>query len=312
MFYHWRRALPAARFRRQIAPILATEPLRLSKRGVTIVSMVATSDLAPYLLALKSLCTCIEVGKVVAIIDRDSPPDLRHQLSTRIPGIELVEIESIPVGICQHGGTWERLLYVLDRSEHEYVVQLDADTLTLGPDLAEAAACIAENRSFTLGGGPAGSGQNIVSMPEAAAKLKFESDYIGIVMQQRLNEYPGAETLRYVRGSSGFCGFARGGIGRQRIEEFHSHMARLLDVRWTEWGTEQCASNFAIANTPGAVVLPWPAYANFQPERQPSVIESARFLHFLGLVRYRDGCYARLGQNVIDRIMAAQQVRPAA
>lgn len=305
-----RHSIPAATFRRQIVHILDTEPLHLSKQGVTVASMVRARDLAMYLLAIKSFSLSIEVGKVVAIVDRTSPPEFKRSLAMHIPAVELVERESIPVGACQYGGTWERLLHILDRSEREYVIQLDADTLSFGHDLAEVGACIARNRSFTLGGGPAASGQQIVPMSEAAATcVNLESNYVGIVMQRRLNEYPGAERLRYVRGSSAFVGFARGGIGRQRIEEFHSCMLKLLGARWSEWGTEQCASNFAIANTPDATVLPWPAYANFHPERQ--LTDAARFLHFLGTARYRSGCYARLGRAMIDRLLGARQLRDA-
>lgn len=310
MFYRLRRYIPLARLNREAKRIFATEPLLPNPSGVRVVSMVRTADLATYLLALKSFATAVAVGKVTAIVDRDSPPDFRRVLEAHVPGIELVDLESIPVGPCQHGGTWERILYVLDQSEREYVVQLDADTLTLGSDLAEVRACIARNRAFTLGGGPAASGQRIVSMPEAAASLDFESDYIGITTQRLLAGYPGGENLRYVRGSSGFAGFALGGITRAAIEKFHAEIARLLSSRTKEWGTEQCASNFAIANTPGAVVLPWPAYVNFSPERPPG--ESTRFLHFIGVVRYRNGCYAELAQRTIDRIRTAKEVSCAA
>lgn len=309
MFFNLQRSHSAATFGRQIGRIFDTDPLRLSSEGITVVSMVRTSDLAPYLLALKSFCTCIEANKIVAIIDHDAPSEFIRLLTWHIPGIELVEMESIPVGACQRGGTWERLLYIVDRSEHEYVIQIDADTLTIGSDLAEVRVSIAENRSFTLGGGPAGSGQQIVPMHAAAASVDFKSNYVGIVLQRRLCEYPGGETLRYVRGSSGFAGFARGGIGRQRIEEFHAHMADLLGERRREWGTEQCASNFAIANTPGAIVLPWPTYANFQPHRR--LTNATHFLHFLGTVRYRNGRYASLGRRAIDRIVTFEQPHSA-
>ncbi|MGH7069226.1 MAG: hypothetical protein ACREFO_04345 [Acetobacteraceae bacterium] len=266
-------------------------------------SMVRTTDALPYLLAIKSLSTCIELGRAVAIIDRTAPAACRRLLEAHITGIELVELESIPVGRCQHGGTWERLLCCIDRSEEEYVIQLDSDTLTVGPDLTEVTACIAENRAFTLGGGPRGSGQRIVAMPEAARNLDFDHDFIGIAAQRWLAAYPSGETLRYVRGSSAFAGFARGGIDRQRIEDFHAHMQRALGERWAEWGSEQCASNFAIANMTGAIVLPWPSYTNFLPQRP---IGDSRFLHFYGTVRYRKGCYVRLGRQAIERIMAVQ------
>jgi hypothetical protein len=299
MLYRWRKAFARRRFSREVGGIFDTPPLRLIDAPCSVVSMVSIADLPMYLLAIKSFYRHLQGGRIAAIITRASPARLRKQLEEHVPGIEIVEIESIPVGACQRGGTWERLLYIAGRAEREYVIQLDSDTLTVGPDIPEVLACIAENRSFVLGGGPAASGQRIVSMTEAAASIDFASSYIGIAAQRRLDAYPEARSLRYVRGSSAFAGFARGSCTRKGIEEFHQTMAALLGARWTEWGTEQCASNFAIANAPGARVLPWPDYANFQPARPA---ERARFLHFLGAVRYEKGCYVRLGRQAIPRI----------
>ena len=299
MFYRWRRAIAVQMFNRRVAGIQDTPPLRLARAPLSIVSMVSLADLPMYLLAIKSLYRHLPGGKVVAIITRASPAHLSRLLDEHVPGIEIVEIEGIPVGACQRGGCWERLLYIADRAEREYVIQLDSDTLTIGPDISEVTASVTGNRSFVLGGGPAGSGQRIVPMVEAAVSVDWVDSHVCVVAQRRLAEYPRAQSLRYVRGSGAFVGFARGGCSRGQIEEFHNNMARLLGKRWTEWGSEQCASNFAIANAPRAVVLPWPDYANFQPARKS---DEARFLHFLGAVRYRKGAYARLAREVIRRV----------
>lgn len=307
MLYRWRKAFADRRFNRRIAAIFETPPLRLIDAPCSIVSMVSMADLSMYLLAIKGLYRHLPGGKVVAIIARAAPARLSRLLEEHVPGIEIVEIESVPVGACQRGGCWERLLWILDRAEREYVIQMDSDTLAIGPDISEVAACIAENRSFVLGGGPAACGQRIVTMPDAAASIDFASSYIGIVAQRQLDTYPEAGTWHYVRGSGAFAGFARGCCSRRRIEEFHRNMAGLVGTRWTEWGTEQCASNFAIANAPGAIVLPWPDYANFQPARPPG---EARFLHFLGAVRYENGCYARMARQAIDGIAAGHGTTP--
>jgi len=309
MLYRWRKAFAVHRFSRQVAGIFTTPPLRLRDAPLSVVSMVSMPDLPMYLLAIKGFYPHLQGGRVVAIISRASPSRLSRLLNEHVPGIEIVEIESIAVGACQRGGCWERLLYIADRTRHEYVIQLDSDTLTIGPDISEVTACIADNRSFVLGGGPAGSGQQIVSMPEAAASIDWVDSHITVIAQCHLAAYPEAGGLRYVRGSGAFAGFARGGCSREQIEEFHRNMAGLLGKRWAEWGSEQCASNFAIANAPRAVVLPWPDYANFQPLRSP---ESARFLHFLGASRYNKGCYARLARQAIPALAARskrEQVR---
>ena len=58
--------------------------------------------------------------------------------------------------------------------------------------------------------------------------------------------------------------------------------------RWTEWGTEQVASSFLLANEPGMVPLPYRRYLNYWKE--PPVAD-ARFLHFVGTHRYSTAEY---------------------
>ena len=112
--------------------------------------------------------------------------------------------------------------------------------------------------------------------------------------------YPDAG-LHYVRGSSGFAGFSRGGFTRAAITRFHQKMEELVGVkRWREWGTEQCGSNFAIANSPGAFVLPYPEYASFTPH---VARQEAKFFHFIGANRFRDNYYAARGQELIGKLL---------
>jgi hypothetical protein len=109
-------------------------------------------------------------------------------------------------------------------------------------------------------------GAAIQLMTEAAANAQAtENDHIVIATERAFDRHPGRERLKYVRGSSGFAGFAKGGFSRARIEEFHANMTELMGERWREWGSEQCGSNFAVANSPGAVVLPYPQYTSFYP-----------------------------------------------
>ena len=61
-------------------------------------------------------------------------------------------------------------------------------------------------------------------------------------------------------------------------------------------------SNFAVANSPNAVILHRPKYGNFSPE-QPN--EKASFLHFFGTHRYKGDFFARRGQEVIKALNSA-------
>jgi len=166
--------------------------------------------------------------------------------------------------------------------------------------IRDSVRCAQANRAFTL----SNSGQPIRSLREYAKDAqKLESRYIGIRAEQLFDRHPDCDRLRYVRASSGLAGFAAGGFARARIEEFHETMRGLVGEKdWRRWGTEQCASNFAVANSPDAVVLPYPKYANFSPDLQPG---TNSFLHFIGTHRYDDDLFATKGRRVIEELRAA-------
>jgi hypothetical protein len=143
-------------------------------------------------------------------------------------------------------------------------------------------------------------GFQIVSLPEAAELARqSDSNFVGLAAERLFDRYPDAAKWKYVRASSGFAGFAKNGIARKVIEDFHVNMERLLGSRWTEWGTEQCASNFAVANSPNAVVLHRPKYGNFSPGL-PN--QKASFLHFYGTHRYEQDFFANRGREVIQSL----------
>jgi FkbM family methyltransferase len=295
MFYRLRKSRRTQKLNRAISGILDTPPIRTETAPWCIASMVANTDVPMYLLSLKSFYPILGRGKVVAIIDRDMPQSLRDTLTQHVPGLEFVILEEIPTGDCQRGGTWERLLYVLDRSESEYTIQLDADTLAVGGDMDEVCRCVETNTPFTMS-----DGFELMSLPEAAEEAQATpSDYIGIVTERMFARYPD-EDLRYVRGSSGFAGFSHGGFTRAAITRFHQEMEKLVGARrWREWGTEQCGSNFAIANSPDAIVLPYPEYTSFTLH---AARREAKFFHFIGATRFLDNYYAARGQELIAKL----------
>lgn len=294
MFYRLKKSYGTKRLDHAISGVLETPPLEIRDAPWSIVSMVAKGDVPTYLLALKSFYPVLGRGKVAVIIDRDMPHVLRDTLSAHVPGLEFVILEDIPTGACQRGGTWERLLYVLDRSAREYTIQLDADTLTVAP-LEEVVRCVESNTPFTMS-----DGFELLPLSDVVEEAEATpSNYIGIATERAFARYPDAG-LQYVRGSSGFAGFSCGGFTRAKITRFHQEMEKLIGAeRWREWGTEQAGSNFAIANSPGAVVLPYPEYASFTPH---TARRQAKFFHFIGMYRFLDGYYAARGQEVIARL----------
>jgi len=296
MLHRWRTRLKKDRFYRLTQDILNTPPMPVVDAPWNIMSMVSNSDVQMYLLSLKSFYVRIGKGKITAIIDRDMPSQSRSLLEHHFPGIGFLILEDIDTGPCQRGGTWERILHVVEHSSKEYTIQVDCDTLAFGHDLSEVLACIESNTAFTLGS----MGFQIVSLPEAAELARqSDSNFVGLAAERLFDRYPDAAKWKYVRASSGFAGFAKNGIARKVIEDFHVNMERLLGSRWTEWGTEQCASNFAVANSPNAVVLHRPKYGNFSPGL-PN--QKASFLHFYGTHRYEQDFFANRGREVIQSL----------
>src|SRR3546814_7643275 len=78
------------------------------------------------------------------LTDRD-----RSVLRQHLDNPRIISIRDIDTGPCPRGGTWERLLTILDLCADDYVIQLDSDTVTIGP-VPHIQQAIAANSSFTL------------------------------------------------------------------------------------------------------------------------------------------------------------------
>ncbi len=299
MFYRLRRSIKYFRFHRQIPGILKTPPIQVVDAPFSIVSMVAGYDTRLYILAIKAFYRRIGRGKVVVIADRMQPSSM-ELIRRHVQGVEFVPIESIDTGRIQKGGTWERLIYCIERSAREYVIQMDADILCVGP-VPEVLDAAARNIAFNLADGIPKKPLN-AWVEDAVAR---RNDNVVFAFEKAAPEYPGAADLQYLRGSSGFAGFARGAISRAFLEDFYDKSLALLGPRWSEWGTEQIASNFCIANSPGSFGLPVPKFLTW--ENHPVYAETVLF-HFLGYCRFDQGLLVRLANREIDAMLESDSV----
>ena len=141
------------------------------------------------------------------------------------------------------------------------------------------------------GGGDA----EIAPLARAAAQARaaVPNPHVQAAIEQMLDQVaiPGRDALRYGRGCSGFAGFAPSGEGRALAELFSQQAQRLLGAdRWAEWGSEQVASNFVVANEARATLLPNARYFNYW---NAGVRDDARFVHFIGTWRYHRGVYGQ-------------------
>jgi hypothetical protein len=294
VFYRLRTKLAKRFFAAQISQILGTPSIDLVPANLSVLSMVSHDDLAMYLLAIKSFYLSLGKGNIVVVDDGSLTNTDKGTLARHIRGVKIIGIKSIVLGHFPRDNCWERLAYAVDSSAGEYVIQLDSDTLTRGP-VTELLECIAANRAFILG---TWTGQKLIPVREASAFAATKShEHIQFLAERVLLDLGGAGDLKYVRGSAGLAGLARGGFSRGRVEDFCVRMRGLIGDRFLEWGTEQVAFNFIVANTADATVLPYPTYACLSPEIDA---ERARFLHFTGTYRFKEGIYAREGRRVMN------------
>jgi hypothetical protein len=198
----------------------------------------------------------------------------------------------------------------VDRSATDYVIQIDADVLCFGPT-EEVLECANQNRAFTIA-------ENMPVKPLTSwveNGVERKQNHIVTAFEVKAREFPNADKWLYVRGSSGFAGFAKGGVTRAILEEFHAGGAKVHGSRWTEWGTEQIASNFAVANSPNSLPLPYPKYATFEPEyatfQKKGITSDMSVLHFIGAFRFDLGVFTALSNREIDEMLAAAGGVPA-
>jgi hypothetical protein len=303
------RSRGARAFEKTAKGILNTPPLRMHGDSPLFLSMLPRRDLVPYLLAIKSVYAEVGQGRVAVInergvVDRHTLTDedlaiLRHH----VPGVEIIDFCAISTGRCPRGGTWERLVKIVELSRDNYVIQVDADTLTSAP-IPEVVECWRANRSFILG---TGSGRAVLPAPETARMVQgwittngWTDPGICVSAEAALDRLPDAARRSYVHASSGFGGFARGAFALADLEWFSLQMSDLVGRQmWHEkWGSEQIGSNYTLSNSPDAFVLPFPKYATFEPHLQSG---DYAFLHYIGEYRYNDGVYRTRAAEFISR-----------
>jgi hypothetical protein len=203
---------------------------------------------------------------------------------------------------CPSGGTWERLLGIAELVKNHYVIQLDSDTLAISA-IEEVAECIRNDTAFALG---TWDRQNFETMGDRAAEAKKivagQGDcHIQVLAEANLDKLSGYQSLRYVRGCSGFAGFPARSFSRERVEALSQEMYAALGSKWNTWGSEQFASNVIVANSARAIVLPHPKYCACNRARAETA-----FIHFIGGCRFDGGTYARLAGCVIGELAGGE------
>ena len=271
--------------------ILSTLPIVPASDGLVLFSMIGTAVLNPYLVAVKSLWRQLRRGRIVILDDGTLTEQDVRTLNRHCGHPEILSVAAVDTGDWPRGGCWERLLAILDRPGDEYWVQLDSDTVTIGP-VPEIAAAIDANRSFTMLGGEEAS---VGTLPLDQFERHFYPGgpvghgHVQHRIESRLGDLPSAHGWRYVRGCAAFAGFAAGGASRVSAAPLidamgAAHSQATMDL----WGSEQVASNLIIANEPDPLLLDPARYLNHW--NRPWARDAA-FVHFIGAHRHDGGAY---------------------
>jgi len=299
MFYRLKDVFNRSQLNRVLCGILKTPPIKPDKHSTfALVSQIREKDILMYLLAVKSFCLWLRPSHVKLLVDGKLSQKSSQMLNYHIPNVVIEPHRNYRKERCPTGGTWERLLALASHAQDSYVVQLDADTVTLAP-LQEVHNCISAEKAFTLGSkqGQLVEFSDVISR-RAKESLSNGDTHIQTLSESVLDKFMPSQEIKYIRGCSAFVGIPRGKISPDSVADWAHILGHLIGSRWHEWGTEQFMCNLLIANMENSMVLPHPRYATC-----PNVSdEHTLFAHMAGFCRFSNHQYVGLAQRVIGML----------
>ena len=291
------RKLRELQFNRTARAVLDTPPMRAADDGLVIFSMIGTRVLYPYLIAAKSLHAQLGRGRFAILDDGSLTAADKRVLAEHLDVPVIFPIAAVDPGDCPRGGCWERLLTLLDLRRDAYVIQLDSDTVTLGP-VPEVAAAIAAGRNFSLRGEADAEWLPVAQIGYDFATLAATA-HVQARIEALLERIEGRlpQVSHYARACAGFAGFAPGGYSRELADAFSREATHLLGAEsWAQWGSEQVMSNVIVSNEGEPALLPYDRYLNFCAEPQ---LGPVALVHFIGTYRYHGGAYLQAARQAI-------------
>jgi hypothetical protein len=285
-FFNWRAG-----------SIKETPPAPVDPEATFVVlTQLYPPDLTMYLVAVKSFARYVVPREYIIVDDGLSDSD-RDIITRNLGKVRFIRIGDVDLDTCPTGGCWERLCAIASLNADTYVIQLDADTLTVNrPD--EVLDCLSQGRSFTLG---TYYGRELTSLDDISQyAASIDSEHVQVKGEAAFAHYPDKGGYRYVRGCAGFAGFSPGAARLGEISAFSSTMSGLVGgEKWAEWGSEQLTSNFFVANANAPVVLPVESYPFMSDKVDP---RSCKLIHFYGSARFAGGLYAKLATELITEL----------
>jgi hypothetical protein len=284
-----------ALYRRSIHQILQTPPLKPGNLPFIALSMVHQRDVLSYLVAIKSFAMHTHPARVVIVCDPTIGDQEKAIFKTHIPHAELREATDFQDPRIPKGGAWERLSAITQYSPEAYVVQLDADTVTTAA-IPEIVAAITRQQGFVIRDNP---DQGIEPLAQTAQRARhWPSVHVQAIAEQVMVD-AGVKGRFYIRGCSGFTGFASDKMLGEEFFDFAVKMHKKIGDVWTTWSSEQVTSNYLVANQTNTIPLPPNKYASAK-----HMTSEAAFIHFIGSERYKNRSYEKTSLAVIPKLNA--------
>lgn len=283
-----------SRHQKTIRRVLDTRPLVRGELPFMLLSQVHARDVQAYLVAVKSFAHFLNPERIVVVCDPSIGAADRALFKHHVPHIELHEADEFTHPDIPRGGTWERLYAIAGFARDNYVIQLDADTVTTQP-LPEVLEAVRSGAGFVIGEKPDTPIRLLPAVRENALPWMRPGAHIQGVAETEMVNVGLPADARYIRGCSGFTGFPRSDSMRDTMTDFSRRMGACLGADWTRWGTEQVTSNYLVSNATGTRVLPFPKYGT--PDR--ATAETA-FFHFIGSMRFINSKYENTSRQAID------------
>lgn len=297
MLFNMRRELNRKLFNFMTASVRNKLNIKIDvDSNFVILTQLCSSDINMYLVAMASFCKFLKPKSVLVVADRLSVDEI-VLLKSCVEGLTIIPIAEAACPGLPKGGCWERIVTIHRLLSDNYVVQLDADTVTLKYP-HEVVAAINENISFTLA---TKMGYEKWTLAQTSEKISdINGDHVQLLAEKSFTKMADADTRLYVRGCAGFAGYGKGSATLDSLINFSSEIEGLIGKSsWHQWGSEQVASNYVIANVPGSVILPFNEYPYYEVGLNA---DAPKFLHFIGGSRYKRGVYMMLSRKIISQI----------
>ncbi|MCG5528005.1 hypothetical protein [Halorhodospira sp. 9628] len=294
--------------------ILHTPPLHCARTSDTLIlSMIGSSSFLEYLIAIKSFLRFTSSFSVEVISDGTLDREHVDLLQTHIPNIRFSSPDAVKLGPCPRGGTWERLLRVVELTGSHYVIQMDSDII-VAQQPGEVFSFLRDQKPFAIGNRKWPAPVSLHHMAETSRswhqKRGWKTSHIQPYCESLLDHLPDrlpCAPKGYLRACSGFCGYPEGSLSFYHTYSLSEAMRELVGWdRWRQWGSEQVMSNLLLGGMDAASALPWPEYQNFM---EPRTDQTGKVIHFIGAHRHKTLDYLLTSRALLKELNKQQKAK---